>query len=299
MGDDSVAADQLISYVRRIESLEDESKAINDDKSEVYKEARGNGFDTKIIRKVIAKRRLGSAERDEQDALFQLYWDAIHGVVRAHVENIEEFDRLNFEPLPNHDPETGEVIPGNGAGGTGEEASVATYGAASSDSIQAETPNEIPSTNEGGANETAAAESEQHLIDRRRQDDAQEGVSANDVEVRTRPVNVTEEPGRSLASDETPAASDIAAPIPFATAADPAGANDDRGGEGTPSSHAATVVTLQFRTHNPETHFLSRDGLLRLHGCQKPELCASGQPRLKLCFACSVAHDGPTHGEVA
>lgn len=114
------------------------------------------------------------------------------------------------------------------------------------------------------------------------------------------PAHAPEQPGTDVSSVSPPAEGGAhSASIPIATAADPAGANDDRGGEGAPSSHAATVVTLQSRTHNPETHFLSNDGLLRLHGCQKPELCASGQPRLKLCFSCSVAHDGPTHGEVA
>jgi len=95
---DSVAQDQLQAFVRRIESLEDEINALNGDKSEVYKEAKGNGFDTKVLRKVIADRRKDATERNEFDAVYQLYWDAVHGIVRAHVENIEEFD-----------PETGEV----------------------------------------------------------------------------------------------------------------------------------------------------------------------------------------------
>ena len=57
---------------------------------------------------------------------------------------------------------------------------------------------------------------------------------------------------------------------------------------------AAPVVpsnTITF--HDPATHFLNSKGLTRLHGCQGPEACASSQPRVKLCFACSVAHDGP------
>lgn len=93
---DSVAQAELKSFVRRIESVEDEINALNSDKSEIYKEAKSGGFDTKILRKVVAKRRIGAVERDEQDAIFDLYWDALHdastSVVRAHVENIEEFD---------------------------------------------------------------------------------------------------------------------------------------------------------------------------------------------------------------
>lgn len=65
----------------------------------------------------------------------------------------------------------------------------------------------------------------------------------------------------------------------------------------TEASPVATVVpsnVTSIRSHNPATHFLNADGLARLHGCLKPELCGSGQPRVKLCFNCSVKHDGPT-----
>jgi uncharacterized protein (UPF0335 family) len=93
---DSVAQDQLQAFVRRIESLEDEINALNGDKSEVYKEAKGNGFDTKVLRKVIADRRKDASERNEFDELYQLYWDAVHGFVRAHVENIEQSGVDNF-----------------------------------------------------------------------------------------------------------------------------------------------------------------------------------------------------------
>lgn len=95
----NAAPDQLQSFVRRIEALEDEITALNRDKSDVYKDAKGEGFDTKVLRKVIAARRLDASERNEQDAMFDLYWDAIHGVASARVEIIEEFD-----------PATGEVI---------------------------------------------------------------------------------------------------------------------------------------------------------------------------------------------
>lgn len=63
---------------------------------------------------------------------------------------------------------------------------------------------------------------------------------------------------------------------------------------------AAPVVpsnTITF--HDPATHFLNSKGLTRLHGCQGPEACASSQPRVKLCFACSVAHDGPVASEAS
>lgn len=69
----SVAHDQLKAFVERIERLEEEKKAIADDIREIYAEAKGNGFDTKILRMVIKRRKMDRAERDEQDALLELY----------------------------------------------------------------------------------------------------------------------------------------------------------------------------------------------------------------------------------
>lgn len=219
MSPDTVAQDQIKAFVRRIEALEDEIKVLNEDKSEVYKEAKGNGFDTKVLRKVIAARRQDSNERAEQDALFQLYMEALEGVAHAHVEIIEEFD-----------PETGEVgkptteIPGNGAGAAEAGVEVALVAPTSAETI---------------------------------------------------PEPVGYHPADPLRSGAA-----------------------TRKDADTPAQGPAIV--LQLRTYNPDTHFLSKDGLQRLHGCLNPEACASSQPRVKHCFSCSVKHDGPSpSGEVA
>lgn len=104
---DSVADEELKSFVRRIENVEEQIASYNSDKSEIYKEARAKGYDTKQIRKVVAKRKLPADERSEQDTVFELYWDVVHGrqtsLVRAHVENIEEFgsDKAEIEPQPS------------------------------------------------------------------------------------------------------------------------------------------------------------------------------------------------------
>lgn len=90
-----VARDQLKSIVQRVERLESEIADLNADKSEIYKEARANGFDVKTIKKVVSKRKLDAAEREEQDYVFETYWDAVHGTNLVHTharENIEEFD---------------------------------------------------------------------------------------------------------------------------------------------------------------------------------------------------------------
>src|SRR5688572_21304804 len=92
-----VARDQLRAFVERIERTEEEIATLNADKSDIYKEARAVGFDVKVIRKVVAKRKLETHVREEQDAIFEMYWEALYGApVQVHTharENIEEFRR--------------------------------------------------------------------------------------------------------------------------------------------------------------------------------------------------------------
>ena len=68
---------QLRAIVERIERLEDDKKVISADIGEVYAEAKANGFDTKIIRKVVALRKKEAAARDEEQALLDTYMAAL------------------------------------------------------------------------------------------------------------------------------------------------------------------------------------------------------------------------------
>ncbi len=72
-----IAAEQLQQIVMRIERLEEEKKGIADDIKEVYAEAKSNGFDVKILRQVIRLRKMDKAALQEQDALLELYRDAL------------------------------------------------------------------------------------------------------------------------------------------------------------------------------------------------------------------------------
>ncbi len=72
-----VARDQLRSIVERVERLEEEKKAIAEDIKEVYAEAKANGFDTKTLRTVIRLRKQELAERQEQEAMLDLYLHAL------------------------------------------------------------------------------------------------------------------------------------------------------------------------------------------------------------------------------
>ena len=71
------AKDQLRSLVERIERLEEEKTALLADIREIYSEAKGVGFDTKIIRQVVRLRRLDRADRQEQEAILDLYLAAL------------------------------------------------------------------------------------------------------------------------------------------------------------------------------------------------------------------------------
>ena len=72
-----VAQDQLRSFVERIERLEEEKKTITEDIKDVYAEAKGNGFGTKVLRKVISLRKQDADERQEQEAILDLYLQAL------------------------------------------------------------------------------------------------------------------------------------------------------------------------------------------------------------------------------
>ena len=72
-----VTADQLRSFIERIENLETEKKALGEDIKEVYAEAKGEGFDTKVMRQVIRIRRMDEADLHEQEELIDVYKRAL------------------------------------------------------------------------------------------------------------------------------------------------------------------------------------------------------------------------------
>jgi uncharacterized protein (UPF0335 family) len=74
-----IAGDQLRAIVERIEHIDEEIRELNEGKKEIYLEAKGNGFDIKILREVIRVRKLDQEERDEQESLLDVYMQAIEG----------------------------------------------------------------------------------------------------------------------------------------------------------------------------------------------------------------------------
>lgn len=73
----TIAAGQLRAFIERIERLEEEKQTIGDDIKEVYAEAKGTGFDTKAIRTIVRLRKLDAAERQEAEAILDLYMSTL------------------------------------------------------------------------------------------------------------------------------------------------------------------------------------------------------------------------------
>lgn len=72
-----VSAERLRSFVERIERLEEEKAALAGDIREVYSEAKGSGFDIKVMRQVMRLRKLDKSARDEQEAVLETYLRAL------------------------------------------------------------------------------------------------------------------------------------------------------------------------------------------------------------------------------
>ncbi len=73
----TVAAGQLRAFIERVERLEEEKKTIADDIKDVYAEMKGTGFDTKAVRTIIRLRKQEEAERQEAEAILDLYKAAL------------------------------------------------------------------------------------------------------------------------------------------------------------------------------------------------------------------------------
>ncbi|AWN37928.1 DUF2312 domain-containing protein [Methylobacterium radiodurans] len=74
---EGVAADELKQFIERIERLEEEKAGIAADVKEVFQELRGRGFDAKAVRAILRIRKKDHAERQEEEAILELYMQAL------------------------------------------------------------------------------------------------------------------------------------------------------------------------------------------------------------------------------
>ena len=77
MDSSAVNVSHLRAFLERIEKLEEEKRAIADDIKDVYAEAKGTGFDAKIIRKIVSMRRMDREKRREEEEILDLYLTAL------------------------------------------------------------------------------------------------------------------------------------------------------------------------------------------------------------------------------
>lgn len=72
-----VTADELRQFVERFERLEAEKKDLAEQQKEVMAEAKGRGYDTRVLRKIVALRKRDSADLAEEEAVMEMYKEAL------------------------------------------------------------------------------------------------------------------------------------------------------------------------------------------------------------------------------
>lgn len=73
MASSSIDAGHLKSFIERVERLEEEKRALSSDIKDVYAEAKGTGYDVKIMRKIVSLRRQDHHKRKEEEEILDLY----------------------------------------------------------------------------------------------------------------------------------------------------------------------------------------------------------------------------------
>jgi uncharacterized protein (UPF0335 family) len=77
MSTNSIEAGHLMAFIERIERLEEDKKTVSDEIKDVYAEAKGTGYDIKIIRKIVSIRKQDQDKRREEEEILELYLQAI------------------------------------------------------------------------------------------------------------------------------------------------------------------------------------------------------------------------------
>ena len=81
-----IPGNRILSFIERIEHIDEELKALSEGKKEVFSEAKGEGFDVKVLKEILRLRKQDEDERDEQESLLDLYMRAIQNARPAQAE---------------------------------------------------------------------------------------------------------------------------------------------------------------------------------------------------------------------
>ena len=81
-----IPGNRILSFIDRIEHIDEELKALNEGKKEVFSEAKGEGFDVKVLKEILRLRKQDQDERDEQESLLDLYLRAMQSAEPKQAE---------------------------------------------------------------------------------------------------------------------------------------------------------------------------------------------------------------------
>jgi uncharacterized protein (UPF0335 family) len=81
-----IAGDRIRSFIERIEHIEEEIKALNEGKKEVFSEAKGEGFDVKVLKEIVRLRKQDKEAQDEHESLLDLYLGAMESTETEHAK---------------------------------------------------------------------------------------------------------------------------------------------------------------------------------------------------------------------
>jgi uncharacterized protein (UPF0335 family) len=81
-----IAGDRIRSFIERIEHIEEEIKALNEGKKEVFSEAKGEGFDVKVLKEIVRLRKQDQEEQNEHESLLDLYLGAMKSTETEHAK---------------------------------------------------------------------------------------------------------------------------------------------------------------------------------------------------------------------
>jgi uncharacterized protein (UPF0335 family) len=81
-----ITGNRILSFIERIEHIDEELKALNEGKKEVFSEAKGEGLDIKVLKEILRLRKQDQDERDEQESLLDLYLRAIQDAALAQAK---------------------------------------------------------------------------------------------------------------------------------------------------------------------------------------------------------------------
>jgi uncharacterized protein (UPF0335 family) len=85
-----IPGDRICAFIERVEHIDEEIKALNEGKKEVFSEAKGEGFDVKVLREILRLRKQDKEDRDEQDTLLDLYLRAMESAGSSQSERAIE-----------------------------------------------------------------------------------------------------------------------------------------------------------------------------------------------------------------